>query len=237
MTRPEVIRKVQALLDEAASTTFAEEAEVFLAKAQELMTREAIDEAILAASGRQPAEPVVVQELVVRGPYASARTSLLAATLRANGCRLVLRSGGRGDRHCTAVGHRSDIAGAVDLYHALTATAIREMHSAAVPPGEGLRTFRRSFLLSFAQRIGERLRRSATYAEAAAAAGRPARSVELVLASRAAAVDRALRESFPHLGTSRTSSSSIAGLHSGRVAADRAALGATALRSVTALPR
>ena len=91
-----------------------------------------------------------------------------------------------------------------------------------------MRRFRHAYLLSFAARIGERLRAARREAEreAAAAAGSDGGpSVALVLADRADAVDRAFRDEFPHVRTLRTSSSSSAGRMSGRRAADAAGLG------------
>lgn len=50
--RDGVMRKIQSLLDKAASTTFPAERDALLAKADELMVREAIEEAELASRSR-----------------------------------------------------------------------------------------------------------------------------------------------------------------------------------------
>ena len=84
-----VLRKVTSLLAKAESTTFPDEAEALTAKAQQLMTRHAIDRAQLDA-GRGD-EPVAGgRRLPIDDPYANARYLLLAAVAAANRCRAVL---------------------------------------------------------------------------------------------------------------------------------------------------
>lgn len=228
-SRSSTLRRIQALIDKAASTTFPEEAEALLAKAQELMTRDAIDEAMLTAAGRGATEEIVTRTLVVEPPYAGPRASLLGGVLRANRCRLVV-AGRRGAQHCTLIGYSSDIANSEVLYQALSAQAVRAMLEADAPPWEGLRAFRHAFLLAFAARIGERLRGAASAAHvAASSAPGGGGSFALVLADRSAAVDEALRVQFPHLGYRRTHASSTAGVVGGRAAADRASLGSSPL--------
>lgn len=227
------IRRVQALLAKAESTDFPAEAEVLLEKAQELMARHAIDEAMLAAAGGR-ADRIITTRLSVEQPYASAKSMLLGAVARANRCRMVIQ-GGRGPRTCVLVGHSSDIASVETMFTALSLHATRTMLAAAIPPYDTARRFRHAFLLAFAGRIGERLRQAAAAAEVEADADvqrTQGGSVALVLASRDTAVDRAMREQFPHLGTFRASASSAAGLSSGRDAADRAPLGQRAVPGI-----
>jgi hypothetical protein len=86
------------------------------------------------------------------------------------------------------------------------------------------RSFRQSFLVAFAGRIGERLR------EAAALAVDDARSrhgdeVLPVLANSEAAAESARSEAFPRLRTQRISTSNYQGWVAGQAAADRARLG------------
>ena len=220
--------RIAALLDKAESTSFPAEAETFLAKAQELMARHAIDEAIVAGA-RGEADEVTVMDLLVTNPYASAKSVLLSAVADANRCRVVSvdRPGGR--LLCTAVGHRTDLDHVRTLYLSLSHQAVRFMLEASPPPGSGVRRFRHAFLLSFGARIGERLREAGHAAEVEAQDEQLHRpggaSVTLVLASRQAKVDRAFAERFPRVQTKRVSSSSGAGHVLGRAAADRSALG------------
>jgi hypothetical protein len=89
----------------------------------------------------------------------------------------------------------------------------------------GARTFRRAFLLGYAQRVGERLQAARKRATAEAAAER---GVDLlpVLRSRREAVDSAVAELFPRVRASRSRASVDAGgWYAGRAAAERADVG------------
>jgi hypothetical protein len=97
--------------------------------------------------------------------------------------------------------------------------------------GGQARSFRQSFLVAYAIRIGERLQ------EAAGAAADDARAehgdnVLPVLAARDAAAEEACALTFPRLRTQRIATSNAEGWVAGRAAADRARLGPdTALRA------
>lgn len=223
------LRRVQALLAKAESTEFPEEAEALLAKAQELMSRHAIDEALLAAAGAAPAQTVATVEVLVDAPYARAKASLLANVALANGCRCVRLGASAGTVRVVLVGFRSEVDSTTRLFAALTLHGARTMLSTPVPLGETARRFRHAFLVAYAHRIGGRLREAA--AGAVRSADSQAReaggaSVAVALADRSHQVDRAFREAFPFTTRARVSSSSWAGATAGRAAADRADLGA-----------
>jgi hypothetical protein len=237
------LRRVQALLAKAESTEFPAEAETLLAKAQELMARHAIDEAMLQAAGGR-ADEIVSEPVDLPSPYAGPKASLLCRVAEANGCRAVIvRSAGGGQRRCVLVGHRADIDRATTLFAALALHAAREALRSPVPPYDTPRRFRHAFLLAFANRIGERLAEAARVARVQAeqeAAGRDAASgseMAVVLADRSDAVERAIEEQFPRVRVVRPQASSFAGARSGRAAADGAALGHEGLRGARALPR
>lgn len=222
------VQRIQALLAKAESTSFPEEAEALVAKAQELMARHAIDQAMVEADAT--ATPVTSTSLVVEAPYASAKASLLGTVARANRCRVVEANGPRGSRLCTLVGHEADLESVQALFSSLSIQAVRFMLQAQVPPHDGVRRFRHAFLLAYAVRIGERLRQAERLAEAEAEAARASGggsgpAVSVVLAERSAEVDAELRRLFPSLRTRSVSVSSHAGYTSGRRAADRASLG------------
>ncbi|MCB0976267.1 MAG: DUF2786 domain-containing protein [Acidimicrobiales bacterium] len=230
------LNRVSALLAKAESTDFPDEAEALLAKAQELMARHAIDDAMLARAGRRASDTVDTRTILVEAPYATAKASLLGAVAQANGCRVVMGAAGDG-RACIALGHVADLDSVESLFGALSLHAVRTMLAAPVPPGDTVRRFRHAFLLSFAARIGERLREARRSAERSAEAeSADGAGVALVLADRASEVDRAFREAFPRVRTMRTSSSSAAGRVSGRRAADSAGLGHRAVGGSRALP-
>ncbi len=221
------LARIQALLDKAESTTFPEEAEALIAKAQELMARHAIDEAMLAGAAASR-EDVAAEQLAVGAPYASAKVGLLSAAARANRCRVVVTKGPSGSQLCTVVGYPDDLANVRTLYASLALQATRFVLSAEVPEGDTPRRFRHAFLTAFGFRIGERLvaaeQRAIEQAEAERAV-EEGPSVAVVLADREAAVDEDLARRFPSLRTKRISVSSRAGWHGGRRAADRANLG------------
>lgn len=85
------LRRVRALLAEAESTDFEEEAHAFAAKAQELMARHSIDEARLHADD-DVGEPSL-QRILLEGPYLDAKASVVSAVAAANRCRTVLSPG------------------------------------------------------------------------------------------------------------------------------------------------
>jgi hypothetical protein len=222
-----IAERIAALLDKAESTSFPEEADAFLAKAQQLMARHAIDEAMLdAARGTQ--DEIAQVDLVITAPYASAKSVLLQAVASSNRCRLVVASRPGGRVACVLVGFEMDIRHTRSLYLSLSHQAVRFMLDAPLPPGDTPRRFRHSFLLAYAWRIGERLEEADALARSDAEAehrtASPDRSVSLVMASREAKVDRAFAEAFPRLGTRQVSSSSGGGHVSGRAAADRSSL-------------
>lgn len=229
------LRRVHALLAKAESTEFPAEAETLLAKAQELMARHAIDEAMLtAAHGTGPGE-IVSETVVVPPPYAAPKASLLCRVAEANGCRAVIaRTAVAGPQRCVVVGHRSNVDGAATLFAALSMHATRTMLAAVVPAHDTPRRFRHAFLLHFAARIGERLHEAA-HAARAQVEEAGGSTVAVVLADRSHAVDRAVAAQFPHLRFVRSQSSSIAGAQRGRAAADQAALGQSGLRSTPSL--
>ena len=229
------LRRVQALLAKAESTEFPAEAEALLAKAQELMARHAIDEAMLQAAHRTPEGEIVSEIVVVPAPYAGPKSSLLCRVAEANGCRTVIgRSASGGSQHCVLVGHRSNITSATTLFAALSMHGTRAVLAAPIPPYDTARRFRHAFLLYFAGRIGERLREAAHVARVEAeAVGGP--SVAVVLADQSDAVARAFDAQFPHVRFVRSQSSSVAGARSGRAAADRASLGQSGLRGTPTL--
>jgi Protein of unknown function (DUF2786) len=85
--RGKVLRRIRALLAKAEATDHPAEAESFTAKAQDLMTRHAIDEALLAAG--DAAITVVAKRVHLQSPYATTKTSLLNVVAKANRCKVI----------------------------------------------------------------------------------------------------------------------------------------------------
>jgi hypothetical protein len=218
-----VLAKVRALLAKAESTTFDAEADSLTAKAQELMARYAIDSAMLHAGGAK--ESPTGRRLGIDDPYASAKAELLAVVSRANRCRAVWH-----DSYglSTVFGFGVDLDIVEVLYTSLLVQATRSMTAAGTVRDRygrsRTRSFRQSFLVSFASRIGERLR-GATDAAERAAGHVHGGALLPVLAGRRAAVDEALTAAFPDLVPNGVSVTNYEGWLAGRVAADLASLG------------
>jgi hypothetical protein len=218
-----MLARVRALLAKAESTDFEEEANSLTAKAQELMTRHAIDQAMLTVDTAD--EAPCGRRIWIDDPYAGAKANLLAAVARANRCRAVWTES---YAFSTLFGFSGDLDNVDVLYTSLLVQATRAMTAAgSVRDGDGrsrTRSFRQSFLLAFAGRIGERLRAATTAAteEAGAVHGG---ALLPVLAGRDSAVEEACTAAFPHLVPMNVRVSNRAGWVAGRLAADRAQLG------------
>ena len=174
--------KVRALLAKAESTPYEAEASACTAKAQELMARYAIDDAVLGG-GNAPSGAASSMRVVIETPYAKPKAILLSAVAKNNRCRAVWDSD---YGFSTVFGGSRDLWDVDLLYTSLLVQAVVTMHREQ----ERSRSFRHAFLLAFAHRIGERLREANAMATTAAAAGL-GRDVFLpVLAARRGRGDR-----------------------------------------------
>jgi Protein of unknown function (DUF2786) len=231
-----VLSKVRALLAKAESTTFEPEAEALTEGAQRLMARHSIDAALLAASVDRRADRPSARRIGIDNPYESPKAVLLDRIASANRCRTVWT---KPLGYTTVIGHAADLDAVETLFTSLLVQATRAMTAeGARVDGAGrsrTRSFRQSFLSSFAARIGERLADAAREeTEAAVGEASSTRRGELVplLAARSAEVDATTDELFPSLIMHRSRAShDPEGWHSGRAAADRARLGGTPIES------
>ncbi len=219
-----MLSKVRALLAKAESTDFEEEANALTAKAQELMARHAIDQAMV--SGVDTGDAPCGRRIGIDDPYAHGKAELLATVAVANRCRTVWMDG---YGFSTIFGFSGDIDIVEVLYTSLLVQATRAMTAAgSVRDGAGrsrTRSFRQSFFIAFAGRIGERLQEATNVAteEAEAVHGR---ALLPVLAGRSAVVEDAFEAMFPDLVPIGGRVSNWDGWVAGRIAADRAHLGA-----------
>ena len=219
-----VLERIRNLLAKAESTTFEAEAMAFTTKAQELMTRHAIDAALVKGSARNDDQPVAIR-VPIDAPYADAKSLLLQTVAEAGRCRAVFHTQ---VSLSTVVGYPSDVAAVELLFTSLLVQAQTAMTECAkrAPAGSRPRSqsFRSAFLVAYTHRIGTRLREinDAVYAEVESAQG----SAFLpVLRSRSAMVDDFITDRFGELATSSVRSGyDSAGWASGTVAADNAQL-------------
>ena len=216
--------KIRALLAKAESTTFPAEAEALSAKAQELMARHRIDRLALDAG---VTDGVVGRRIWLDDPYADAKASLLGAVAAANRCRSIqLTSLGM----CHVIGFATDLD-VVELLHTSLLVQATTAIAAAGPQRDSrgrsrTRSFRQSFLIAYAHRIGWRLREASATTESEVVDEVRAGGIDLlpVLASRDEAVEDAVRSAFPRLVSRRVSVSNEAGWIAGTTAAELADL-------------
>ncbi|MBB5787444.1 DUF2786 domain-containing protein [Jiangella mangrovi] len=217
-----MLSRVRALLAKAESTEFPDEAEALSAKAQELMSRYSIEQALAApvVPGRRAAV-ASARRIWLDAPYLGPKTLLVAEVGSANHCRTV-SSEKLG--FVTVLGAEVDLDVVEVLATSLLVQASRAMLASGTQYSRlgtsRTRSFRHSFLLSYATRIGERLREAASHTEAAAGT-----DLVPVLADRADAVDTLFRTLFAATTARRSfSAGNAAGWGAGRSAADRAVL-------------
>jgi hypothetical protein len=216
-----ILAKVRALLAKAESTEFDDEAQALTAKAQELMSRYALDRALLD-HGNGLRQQATLCRIWLDSPYVNAKAMLVDAVATSNRCCAVLD----GRWGCDlVVGDEGDLR-AVEL---LVTSLLLQGTRAMLSTGSRLtrsgvsrtRSFRQAFLVAYASRIGERLREAN---EASVSAIHDDRLLP-VLSARSRAVDELMEERFPHLVHKRVSITSSAGWGAGQAAADLATLG------------
>ncbi|MBW0101499.1 DUF2786 domain-containing protein [Pseudonocardia sp. KRD291] len=224
--------RVRKLLAKAERAGTPDEAEIYTAKAVELMARHGIDDAVLAAADPlRTADRIGSVRIEIDDPYSAGKARLLGWTASALRCRWVMHDA-RGGRvpAVTVFGFDSDRERAELLYTSLLLQAARPLAELRPPRAdESVSAYRRSWLYGFAARIHERLReaegRAVRERDDAVAGSRAGSSTALVLADRTDEVDRAYAEEFPSLRRARRPAVSGSGYRHGADAADRADLG------------
>ena len=236
-----MLSRIRALLAKAEATEYPEEAEALSARAQELMAKYSIDQALLAADTDREDQPAG-RRIAVDNPYEGPKTSLLQAVALANRCRVIWS---KDVGMATVIGFGADL----DAVEVLFTSLLVQANGAMLRAGARLdaygrsrtRAFRQSFLVSYAVRIGERLAEATEHATqqaaaeqqvaagtAAARGGAQGAGTALVpfLAARRQAVDDAVDEMFGNtLKRGRSVRATDAeGWVSGRAAADLATL-------------
>lgn len=219
VTDEKALGKVRALLAKAEATEYPDEAEALSAKAQDLMSRYSLNEALARHDrGREPA--AIARRIWIENPYAAAKVTLVQVVSQSNHCRAVWaeRLG-----FVTIIGCETDL----DLVELLTTSLLVQANRAMLSAGRSgtaqarSRTFRQSFLLAYAQRIGERLDSAS-----ASVTEEVKRDVRLlpVLAANSRAAEELAHQLFPSTVPRAVSGSNGAGWGAGRAAADMAML-------------
>jgi hypothetical protein len=213
------LSRVRALLAKAEATEFPDEAEVLSAKAQDLMSRYSLKEALAQHDrGRKPA--AAARRIWIENPYAAAKAALVQVVSRCNRCRAVWaeRLG-----FVTVIGCETDL----NLVELLTTSLLVQANRAMLSAGRGggaqarSRSFRHSFLVAYAQRIGERL--DSASASVTAEVERDGRLLP-VLAASSRATEEFTERLFPSTLPRSVAVSNGAGWGAGRAAANMAVL-------------
>ncbi|HEX5345900.1 MAG TPA: DUF2786 domain-containing protein [Pseudonocardiaceae bacterium] len=219
-----MLARVRALLAKAESTTFPDEAEALSAKAQELMSRYSLERIVVDSAARPGSDPhpAAARRLWLDNPYVAAKALLVGAVAEANRCRTVL-SEGLG--FTTVLGDEVDLEIVELLSTSLLVQATRAMVSAGSQISRTgrsrTRSYRQSFLLAYATRIGERL---STARDVSTAAVADSAQLLPVLAARERVVEELFETMFPRSVSRSYSVGNVAGWHAGRAAADLAVL-------------
>lgn len=220
-----MLARIRSLLAKAEATEFPEEAEALSGKAQELMAKFSLDSALLEADVEIP-DDSAGRRLWVDTPYVSAKAQLVGAVASANRCRTVVIDA---LAVVTIVGAELDLQHTELLSTSLLVQANRAMLAAGKHIGHRgesrTRSFRQSFLMAYAQRIGERLEATTAATQAAVPEADAGRLLP-VLAKREEQVDALFTKLFPNTTTRRTRITNGAGWHAGLTAADQAQLDA-----------
>jgi hypothetical protein len=217
-----VLARVRALLAKAESTEFPDEAEALSAKAQQLMTKFSLDRVLVEAAGVSPEAGVAERRMWLDKPYVSAKAMLVTVVADVNRCRSILL-----DKigFMSVVGDPTDVR----LVEVLTTSLLVQANRAMLAHGtqrsawgqSRTRSYRQSFLVSYAQRIGERLEHGVSAAHEEV--GDDDRLLP-ALAARDARVEGKFADLYPETRGVRVSASNRAGWEDGRVAADMANL-------------
>jgi putative metallohydrolase (TIGR04338 family) len=242
-------RRVTALLAKAESTTSAQEAEAYLAKAAEVAQRHSVDLAVAAMRPDTTAPTPTHRMLTIGAPRKALNTllvSLYVQVARAWGVKVDI---GHGSTYVVGYGMPSDL----DQVESVFATASTLMVTRAqehvrtgawrgthyrVPGRSGSRPVtaavaRNAFCLGFIERLGERLAQAQRTARSAPSEGRPGpgsphsgkgpTSVDLALRARDLAIAQYHQRASRARGTWRGTGSAAGSAGTSRRAGHRAA--------------
>jgi hypothetical protein len=216
-----MLARVRALLAKAEATDYPDEAEALSAKAQALMVRHSLTEAV-ADHDRGRTSIAAGRRIWIDNPYVGAKVALVQAVAQANRCPAVWIK----DLGCVViVGAESDL----DLVDLLATSLLEQASRAMLAAGRRhdvrgqsrTKSFRLSFLVAYAARIGERL--AAASSSVTEELRRDDRLLP-VLVARNRAADETFNRLFPRTVASPLTGYDSVGLGAGRCAADTAML-------------
>lgn len=226
-----VVEQVALMLEKARTATPAE-AEMLTARAEKLLIRHGLTEAMLAAaSPKAKAEKIVTRYFHFDGVFSEALSDAMARVAEAFGTMRGMKSGYKKRWSTVVVGHESDVNRLEDLFRSLEAQAHvaqkawwkaeGKYNMAGYSNAEQWRA-RRQFYYSFGTGVASRIKESTRQATAETTGS------ALVLVGRKERVDEWIDENM-RVGRSRNrlgaAYGSGAGYHAGRNAATGGSIG------------
>lgn len=230
-TKEEVAEKVRKLLTQAEDPAATpEEAQTFTMKAQQLMSKYAIDLAMVVDAAK--ADQIETAGWVVPGPYATHKITMINAVARSNDCRTIYTDLPGGRKRIDVVGYATDLEWVETLARSLEVQLLAALAAAmrSRPAGVHGRTFAVGFVQGFIAEVADRLHRARQEAVAASEAARAhdgmSSSVALVLVEKQAHVDEEFKVRHPLARTvyRHVRLQSWAGFAPGRAAGRRASV-------------
>jgi len=220
------VRKLLAKAENPACTEV--EAKALNDKAAELIARYGLEEALKTAADPTRDE-VGDRVIVIDAPYAIAKSTLLHRIAEPLGCRTVRRRHRPGQPvEVHLFGYDSDMDRVDLLYTSLLVQLALAVTWAPIPPYEGVKAFRRAFMLGFSSAVYKRLTEAEQRARRQYDDGRQdGPSTALVLADRSDQVARRVKAAYPKLVSGSASTTSGSGYRLGDTAGRRADLGGT----------
>ena len=232
--KQEVADKVRKLLNQAEDPAATpEEAQAFTMKAQELMTRYAIDLAMVVDAVH--ADQLTGRGWDLPGPYAGQKVLLVNAVAQTNDCRAIYTNLGGGRKRIEVIGYAHDVEWVRTLSASLDIQMLSALAAAvrAKPAHVHGRTFSVGFVEGFAREVHGRLRQARRQAVAGADAARVAEgaattssSVALVLVAKSERVEDEFKVRHPQTRTvaRQVKLRSWSGYEPGRAAGRQASL-------------
>lgn len=228
------VETIEALLAKAESTTHEAEAAAFFAKAEALMLKHGIDEAMLARDKSRAAEAIVTHRLEFKGTYQ--KPLLLGAHLVAHGLSDAIHThqvNGSSGRWLVLIGYDSDVARAIQLIASLQMQAIAQMEhwwkgfgrEGALLNGATSREqllHRRGYLIGYLREAANRLTALRTATVKASGSG-----AEVALYDRSQAITAFVAREYGQMKPGRGWAMDASGQRAGRADGAKADIGQT----------
>jgi len=227
------IEKIQKLLSLAERAGSQEEADLSYAKAQDLMMKWSIDEAMLAATGKSQDEIVRDEIIIKRSSFFKAYQQLAIAVAQANGVKVLVKNPGTWGQFSGVelFGWKSDIERVKMMYTSLLIQGSRERNR-AMPvhvKNDGAKyvaRWRNSFTIAYAIHVGNRLREQAIRTKKKAVAEDKSGSLLPAVQTRAERLEAEFKKvPTKNVRATKFNITDADGYNKGRDAADRADIG------------